>query len=82
MATKLDRAREAARYLIGGLQPGIDEAALYSFDTSLLELRPFSTNLDATDDAWALTGAYGATSLWDVIAETSKRLRRGSAGAR
>lgn len=74
MATKLDRAREAARYLIGGLQPGVDEAALYSFDTSLQELRPFSTKLDVTDDAWAGTRAYGATSLWDVIAETSKVL--------
>lgn len=74
MATKLDRAREAARYLVGGLQPGVDEAALYSFDTALKELRPFSTTFEASSDAWALTKAYGATSLWDVIAETSKQL--------
>ena len=74
MATKLERARETARYLIGGLQPGLDEAALYSFDTALRELRPFSTKLDVNDDAWALTRAYGATSLWDVIAESSKRV--------
>jgi Ca-activated chloride channel family protein len=74
MATKLERARETARYLIGGLQPGADEAALYSFDTSLKELRPFSTELDHADSAWAATRAYGATSLWDVIAEASKRV--------
>jgi Ca-activated chloride channel family protein len=74
MATKLERARETARYLIGGLHPGMDEAALYSFDTALRELRPFSTKLDVNDDAWALTRAYGATSLWDVIAESSKRV--------
>lgn len=73
MATKLERAREAARYLIGGLQPGVDEAALYSFDTALQELRPFSTQLDHADSVWAATRAYGATSLWDVIAEASKR---------
>jgi Ca-activated chloride channel homolog len=73
MATKLERAREAARYLIGGLQPGVDEAALYSFDTALQELRPFSTQLDHADSVWAGTRAYGATSLWDVIAEASKR---------
>jgi Ca-activated chloride channel family protein len=74
MATKLERARETARYLIGGLQPGLDEAALYSFDTELKELRPFSTQLEHADSAWAATRAYGATSLWDVIAETSKRV--------
>jgi VWFA-related protein len=74
MATKIDRGREMARHLIGGLQPGVDEAALYSFDTTLQELRPFSTDLDPDNDAWAATKAYGATSLWDVIAETAKRV--------
>ena len=74
MATKLERAREAARDVISGLQPGVDEAALYSFDTSLTELRPFSTNLDAIDDALARAHAYGATSLWDAIAEASKQV--------
>lgn len=74
MATKLDRARETARYLIDGLQPGVDEAALYSFDTALQELRPFSTQFDHADSAWSTTRAYGATSLWDVIAEASKRV--------
>jgi Ca-activated chloride channel family protein len=74
MATKLERAREASRYLLGGLQPGVDEAALYSFDTELKELRPFSTDIDLDDRAWASTRAYGATSLWDAIAETSSRI--------
>lgn len=74
MATKLERAREAARYLLGGLQPGVDEAALFSFDTALKELQPFSTILDSSDQAWALTRAYGATSLWDAIADTSRRV--------
>jgi VWFA-related protein len=74
MATKLQRARETAGYLIGGLQRGVDEAALYSFDTALQELRPFSTQLDNASAAWAATRAYGATSLWDVIAEASKRV--------
>ena len=74
MATKIARAREMARYLIAGLEPGVDEAALYSFDTDLQELRPFSTRLDATADAWDATQPYGATSLWDVIAQTAKRV--------
>jgi Ca-activated chloride channel homolog len=74
MATKLERARETARYLLGGLQPGADEAALFSFDTTLTELQPFSTNLEASAPAWAATRAFGATSLWDAIADTSKRV--------
>lgn len=74
MATKLERARETAKYVIGGLQPGVDEAALYSFDTELHELRPFSTQLNATEDAWAGTRAYGGTSLWDAIAHTAQRI--------
>lgn len=49
MATKLERARDTARYLLSGLQPGVDEAALFSFDTALTELQPFSTNVEASD---------------------------------
>jgi Ca-activated chloride channel family protein len=74
MATKLERAREASRYLMGGLLPGVDEAALYSFDTELKEVRPFSTDLQSVGEAWSATRAYGATSLWDAIAETASRI--------
>jgi Ca-activated chloride channel family protein len=74
MATKLERARDMSRKLLAGLQPGVDEAALFSFDTELQELRAFSTDLASADQAWASTRAYGATSLWDAIAATSKRI--------
>jgi Ca-activated chloride channel family protein len=74
MATKMERARETSRYLLGGLQPGIDEAALFSFDTELKELRPFSSTFETADQALASTSAYGATSLWDAIAETADRI--------
>lgn len=72
MATKLERARETAGYLLAGLHPGVDEAALFSFDTALKELGQFSTRRDSSDQAWAQTRAYGATSLWDAIADTSR----------
>jgi len=74
MATKLERARETSRNLLSGLQPGMDEAALFSFDTELKELRGFSTDLASADQAWDATRAYGATSLWDAIADTSHRI--------
>jgi VWFA-related protein len=73
MATKAARAREAAGVLVAGLKPGADEVAYFSFDTSLNEVRPFSTDL-ATSGAWDKTSPFGATSLWDAIAETAQRI--------
>ena len=74
MSTKMARARETATALVAGLKPGADEIALYSFDTSLQEVRPFSSAFSATDTVWNATKAYGATSLWDAIAETSQKI--------
>ncbi|HUP39319.1 MAG TPA: VWA domain-containing protein [Vicinamibacterales bacterium] len=73
MAAKLPRARETANALVAGLQPGSDEVAFYTFDTSLKEVRPFSTTF-SIDDAWGAAKAYGATSLWDAIADTAQRI--------
>jgi Ca-activated chloride channel family protein len=74
MASKLARARETASALVAGLQPGADEVAYYTFDTSLNEVRPFSKTFVATDHAWNTARAYGATSLWDAIAETAQKI--------
>ena len=74
MATKMDRARTTAELFIAGMQNGVDELALYSFDTQLKEIRPFSKNLGAAEGAWAATHAYGATSLWDAIANTAEHI--------
>lgn len=74
MASKLERARETANALVAGLKPGADELAFYSFDTALREVRPFSTQFTATNEAWNATKAYGATSLWDAIAETAQKI--------
>jgi Ca-activated chloride channel homolog len=73
MAAKMARARETANALVAGLKAGADEVAFYTFDTALQEVRPFSTTF-STDDAWSATKAYGATSLWDAIAETAQRI--------
>ena len=74
MSTKMARARETATALVAGLKPGADEVAMYSFDTALQEVRPFSSAFSATDTVWETTKAYGATSLWDAIAETSQKI--------
>jgi Ca-activated chloride channel family protein len=74
MSTKIARARETANALVTGLTPGADEVAMYAFDTALQEVRPFSTAFKTSDGAWAGTKAYGATSLWDAIAETAQKI--------
>jgi Ca-activated chloride channel family protein len=75
VAWKLDGARQVANQIIATLEPSLgDEAALYSFDSRLRELQPF------TQDPSKLRGAltdllpFGATSLYDAIGETSKRV--------
>jgi Ca-activated chloride channel family protein len=74
MATKLERAKETAHLLVSGLQPGVDESALYSFDTGLKELRPFSKNHENSSAAFGAARAFGATSLWDAIAHTAGKV--------
>jgi VWFA-related protein len=74
MATKMRHAREAASLVVAGLKPGTDELGLYAFDTSLQEVRPFSTNFTVGGDSWQSTRAFGATSLWDAIAETAEKI--------
>lgn len=74
MATKMSRSRETAQALVAGLKPGADEVALYTFDTALHQVRPFSSDVVALGGAWDTTKAYGATSLWDAVASTAQQI--------
>jgi Ca-activated chloride channel family protein len=74
MATKLQQARETAHLFVSGLQPDFDEAALFSFDTTLTELQPFSKSHKGSLTAFSSARAFGATSLWDAIAYTAKKV--------
>jgi len=74
MATKAERARETAQTLVAGLKPGVDEVALYAFDTTLQEIRPFSTTFGNDGQEWRALKTFGATSLWDAIAETAQKI--------
>ena len=65
------RARSAVRTLVNAMQPGRDEAALFTFDRALREIVPFTRELERLDPA-ALTGRpYGRTSLYDAVADTA-----------
>jgi len=68
----MDRAREAVRLVLSRLESRGDEAALYTFDSKLQEVVPFTTELDRIRKV-SLTGRpWGMTSLFDAIAATAK----------
>jgi len=68
----MDRAREAVRTVLMHLQTRGDEAALYTFDSKLQEVVPFTTDLDRIR-ALSLAGRpWGMTSLYDAVAATAR----------
>jgi Ca-activated chloride channel family protein len=65
------RARQAVDITMANLRYG-DEAALYTFDSRLEEVVPFTTELERIK-AINLEGTpFGMTSLYDAIAETAR----------
>lgn len=70
------RALRAVRTVIGSLQPGRDEAALFSFDTALREVVPFTGDLARFDQADLAGRPYGRTSLYDAVADTATLVGR------
>lgn len=72
-------ARENVDHLLRFLQPGVDRAGLFAFDKTLRVLQPIAP---APGDILAqLDGVerpFGATSLFDAIAETGRALAAGS----
>jgi VWFA-related protein len=68
----MDRARTAVQTVLAHLQSKGDEAALYTFDSTLQEVVSFTTDLNKIR-ALSLAGRpWGMTSLYDAIAATAK----------
>jgi len=74
MEGRLANAREAATHLLSWLEADRDEAAVFTFDTRLIQLSPFTAGLHALPEELALVTPFGATSLNDAIAQTAERL--------
>ena len=74
VAAKIESARLAARQVLGRLQAGLDELAIYSFDTALHQLEPFALYREDATLERSLFGMapFGMTSLNDAIAATAK----------
>lgn len=74
VASRAVDAKQAATHLLSTLRPN-DQAALFAFDTSLREVKGFTTDMTAVVSALAdVDKPYGQTSLYDAIAETARAL--------
>src|SRR5436853_5186644 len=74
MEARHDQAREAATHLLSGMDRELDEAAVFTFDTHLDEVAPFTAGLSALPDRLSVVKPFGPTSLHDAIARTAERL--------
>ena len=73
MQNTLPEARESGMHLLSWLGPE-DEAAVFTFDTQLKEVAPFTAGLRQLPSSMATVMPFGATSLHDAIARTAERV--------
>jgi VWFA-related protein len=72
LGSKAVDARQAARHILSAMNAD-DTAALYTFDSALRQLQPFTSDMTAIDAAMAnIEVPFGQTSLYDAIAETAR----------
>jgi VWFA-related protein len=70
----MDRARQAVNVALRNLRSGFDEAALFTFDSELQEIRGFTTDLERISSVSLNGKPFGMTSLYDAIAATARRV--------
>ena len=73
-ADRMTAAKFAAHHVLSWLEDGRDEAALFTFDSRLHEVAPFTVDTRALQGALGEVDPFGATSLHDAIAEAAQRV--------
>jgi Ca-activated chloride channel homolog len=73
MESRMASARETAEHILSWLSLEGDEAAVYTFDTELSEVTPFTNGLKRLPSAVHSVMPFGATSLNDAVARTAER---------
>jgi VWFA-related protein len=66
-------AKFAAHHVLSWLEPGRDEAALFTFDSRLEEVASFTVDTRALQGALGEVDPFGATSLHDAVAGAAQR---------
>ncbi len=74
MEAQMDSARQAATFMLEGLDRQRDEVGIFTFDTHLDEIQPFAAGVQALPRTLSMIKPFGATSLRDAIAATARRL--------
>jgi VWFA-related protein len=74
IAAKRDAAAGIARHVVSWLEPGVDEAGLFAFDSQLHELQPLTPETAGLLGRLGALEPYGTTSLFDAIASTGERV--------
>lgn len=74
-----ERANDFVDQLVGRMTRKDDEVALFTFDKTLCQQTPFTTDRDSVLDAMRSVEAWGQTALYDAVAEAARRVadRRG-----
>jgi Ca-activated chloride channel family protein len=74
MELTMPQAREAAGHVLSWLTREEDEAGVFTFDTRLDEVTPFTSRLSTLPDKLATVRPFGATSLHDAVARTAEKV--------
>ena len=72
IGSKMTDARSTANLVLARLRNGLDEAAVFTFDTHLEQIQPYTTDRMRLRQAIHGLRPFGATSLYDAIAETAQ----------
>lgn len=76
VASNAGAAREAARQILASLDPRRDEVAVFSFDATLRETEPFTSDIAGVASRLVEAQPYGTTSLFDAVAGAADRIAR------
>jgi VWFA-related protein len=74
MEDRMKNAREAATQILSWLREEGDAAAVFTFDTQLIQISPFRSGVTELPEELALVKPFGATSLHDAIARTAQKV--------
>jgi Ca-activated chloride channel homolog len=73
MESRMAHARETAEQVLSWMNPQGDEAAVFTFDTRLEEVMPFTEGLQHLPAALQAVVPFGATSLHDAVARAAEK---------
>jgi Ca-activated chloride channel family protein len=74
LADNLANGRLVAQHLLAHLKPGVDEVALYSFDSGVRRSTGFTEDPDVVRAAVESLDAFGATALYDAVGDVAAQL--------